>query len=127
MTIYPSIDEVMAAHARLIELFGGAQGVRDRGALEAALARPQAGYYKDVIEEAAALLESLWQNHPFIDGNKRTAVTTAAAFLRVNGYRLDFDDLQAYRFLMRLGEAGQFRFARLDAWLREHARPTESP
>jgi death-on-curing protein len=73
------------------------------------------------------VLESLWQNHPFIDGNKRTAITTAAAFLRVNGYRLDFDDLQAYGFLMRLGEAGQFRFARLDAWLREHARPTESP
>lgn len=85
MTIYPSIDEVIAAHARLIELFGGAHGVRDRGALEAALARPQSEYYKDVIEQAAALLESLWQNHPFIDGNKRAAVTATAALLRVNG------------------------------------------
>jgi death-on-curing protein len=69
VTIYPSLDDVLSAHARLLVLFGGAQGIRDRGALEAALARPRSGYYRDVIEEAAALLESLSQNHPFIDGN----------------------------------------------------------
>ena len=61
--------------------------MRDRAALEAALARPQAGYYRDIIEEAAALLESLSENQPFVDGNKRTAIAVAAAFLRVNGYR----------------------------------------
>lgn len=69
MTVYPSVEEVLAAHARLIAVFGGAQGVRDRGALEAALARPQSGYYSDVVQQAAALLESLSQNHPFVDGN----------------------------------------------------------
>jgi death-on-curing protein len=123
VTLYPSIDEVLAAHARLIALFGGIQGIRDQGALEAALARPQAGYYKDVIEQGAALLESLSQNHPFVDGNKRTAVAVTAAFLRINGWRLEFDDPQAYHFLMQLYERDQFRFELLEAWLRQHAQP----
>ena len=78
MIVYPTVDEVIAAHARLIALFGGTLGLRDRGALEGALARPQTGYYRDIIEEAAALWESLSQNHPFVDGNKRVAVTVTA-------------------------------------------------
>ncbi len=123
MTLYPSLDEVLAAHARLIVLFGGAQGLRDRGALEAALARPQSGYYRDLIEEAAALLESLSQNHPFVDGNKRTAIAVTGAFLRLNGFRLEFDDLQAYQFLVGLYEEKAFQFARLEPWLRQHAKP----
>ncbi len=121
MTYYPSIEEVLVAHARLIERFGGSMGLRDRGALEAALARPQTGYYEDLIQEAAALWESLSQNHPFIDGNKRVAVTVTAAFLRVNGYRLEFDDVAAFQFLIGLYESGTFRFAKLEAWLRAHA------
>ena len=121
MTVYPSIEEVLAAHACLIDMFGGAFGLRDRRALEAALARPQSGYYGDIIQQAAALLESLSQNHPFADGNKRTAITVATAFLRVNGYRLNFEDLEAYQFLIELYESGQFRFEHLEPWLREHA------
>ncbi|MGA2608854.1 MAG: type II toxin-antitoxin system death-on-curing family toxin [Terriglobia bacterium] len=123
MTLYPSLPEVLAAHARLIVLFGGVQGIRDEGALEAALARPQSGYYGDIIEQAAALLESLSQNHPFVDGNKRTAIAVTGAFLRINGFRLDFDDLEAYQFLMQLYEAGEFRFEHLEPWLRKHAHP----
>jgi death-on-curing protein len=119
---YPSIDEALAAHARLILLFGGAQGIRDLGALEAALARPRTGYYRDVIEQAAALLESLSENHPFIDGNKRTAIAVTAAFLRINGYRLEFDDIGAFHFLTYLYESNQFRFDRLEPWLRQHAQ-----
>ncbi|HXW15925.1 MAG TPA: type II toxin-antitoxin system death-on-curing family toxin [Terriglobia bacterium] len=123
MTLYPCLDDVIAAHARLILLFGGAQGIRDRGALEAALARPQSGYYRDVIEQAAALLESLSQNHPFIDGNKRTAIAVTAAFLRINGFRLEFNDLGAYHFLIELYENNQFRWERLEPWIRQHAQP----
>jgi death-on-curing protein len=77
----------------LIARFGGSDGIRDHGALESALARPRSGYYSDLIQEAAALWESPSQNHAFVDGNKRVAVTVTAAFLRVNGYRLEFDDL----------------------------------
>ena len=65
--------------------YGGSPGVRDRGLLEGALFRPQTGYYSSLIEEAAALWESLSQNHPFVDGNKRTAFATAYTFLVING------------------------------------------
>jgi death on curing protein len=124
---YPALDEVVAVHARLIARFGGTLGIRDRGALESALARPQSGYYSDVIQEAAALCESLSQNHPFLDGNKRVAITVAAAFLRVNSYRLDFDDAEVYAFLIGLYESGRMRFAELDAWLRRHAISETAP
>jgi len=127
VTIYPSLDEVLSAHARLLILFGGAHGIRDQGALESALARPQSGYYRDIIEQAAALLESLSQNHPFVDGNKRTAIAVTAAFLRVNGFRLEFDDLAAYQFLIGLYETNQFQFGRLESWLRQHAVPSPNP
>jgi death-on-curing protein len=120
VTTYPTVDEVVSVHLRLIEKFGGSLGIRDRGALEAAVARPKTGYYADLLQEAAALWESLSQNHTFADGNKRVAVTTRAAFLKVNGYVLVFDDLDAYRFLIGLYETGRMRFAELDAWLREH-------
>jgi death-on-curing protein len=123
VTIYPTVQEVLSIHATLVERFGGSHGVRDRGGLESAVGRPQTGYYRDLIEEAAALWESLSQNHPFVDGNKRVAVTVAAAFLRVNGYRLDFDDPTAFSFLIGLYETGRMRFDELDAWLRKHVAP----
>jgi death-on-curing protein len=121
VTLYPSVDEVVAAHFRLIALFGGAQGVREIGALESALARPQSGYYKDIIEQGAAMMESLSQNHPFLDGNKRTAIAVTAAFLRMNGWRLEFDDWGTYEFLIQLYERDQFRFEPLEVWLRQHS------
>jgi death on curing protein len=123
VTVYPTLEDVLAIHAALIERFGGSLGVREQSGIESALARPQSGYYPDLIQEAAALWESLSQNHPFVDGNKRVAITVTAAFLRANGYRLQFDDLDAYNYLIGLYEAGNFRFAELDAWLREHATP----
>ncbi len=120
MTSYPTVDEVITVHSRLIARFGGSVGIRDRGALESALARPQTGYYDDLIQEAAALWESLSQNHPFVDGNKRVAVTTTAAFLKVNGYVLEFNDLEAFAFLAGLYESGTLRFKELETWLRHH-------
>ncbi len=121
MTYYPNVDEVVAVHSRLIAKFGGSLGIRDRGALESALARPQTGYYHDLIQEAAALWESLSQNHPFVDGNKRVAATVTAAFLKLNGYCLEFDDLVAFSFLIGLYESGTLNFRELETWLRQHA------
>jgi death-on-curing protein len=120
VTSYPTVDEVIAVHAQLIASFGGSLGIRDRGGIESALARPQIGYYGDLIQEAAALWESLSQNHPFVDGNKRVAVTVAAAFLKVNGYRLEFNDVDAFLFLSGLYKSGRMRFAELETWLRRH-------
>ncbi len=124
MNSYPTVVEVITVHARLIARFGGLPGIRDRGALEGALARPQSGYYDDLIQEAAALWESLSQNHPFVDGNKRVAVTVTAAFLKVNGCQLEFDDLDAFSFLVHLYETGRMRFGELEAWLRRHTQST---
>ena len=121
MTRYPTVEEALAIHARVVELFGGSPGVRDQGALESALARPRSGYYRDLIEEAAALWESLSQNHPFLDGNKRAAVTITAAFLRMNGYRLVFSDEAAHSFLIGLYELRRMKSQELDRWLRLHA------
>jgi death on curing protein len=124
VTVYPTLEEILVTHRRAVLRFGGTLGVRDRGAIESALARPQTGYYSDVIQEAAALLESLSQNHPFLDGNKRTAIAVTAAFLRINGYRLEFDNMKAYEFLVDLFERNAFRFDALEKWLRENARPS---
>jgi death on curing protein len=124
---YPTASEVIAVHAQLIARFGGSLGIRDRGALESALARPQSGYYNDIIQEAAALWESLSQNHPFVDGNKRVAVTVTAAFLKVNGYRLEFDDIEASSFLLSLYETGKLRFKELETWMRQHTVPCDPP
>lgn len=81
MTDFLTLAELLAIHQDQIERYGGSAGVRDLGLLEAALFRPQTGYYADLIEEAAALWESLAQNHPFIDGNKRTAFAATYTFL----------------------------------------------
>ena len=122
MPDYLTLAEVLAIHEELIDLYGGAHGVRDMGAVESALFRPQTGYYEDVIAEAAALLESLAVNHPFIDGNKRIAFAVADVFLRLNGYLFDEEPVAAYDFMIGLFERGEFRFERLEPWLREKVR-----
>jgi len=118
MTDYLTQIEVLAMHSDQIERYGGSQGVRDYGLLESALYRPQTGYYGDLIEEAAALWESLAQNHPFIDGNKRTAFAATYTFLAINGIRLTADSSETYLFIAGLYEAGTFRFENLVQWLR---------
>ncbi len=120
---FPTIEEVIEFHDALISEFGGATGVRDEGALASAIMRPQMGYYDTLIEEAAALMESLAMNHPFVDGNKRTAFAVTEAFLRMNGYFIECDSEEAYAFFMQLFETNSFRFAELAAWLDEHFRP----
>jgi len=86
--LFPSLQETLELHAQLILRFGGAAGVRDLGLLQSALVRPQTGYYDSLSMQAAALLQSLCQNHCFVDGNKRVAFACTAIFLRMNGYRL---------------------------------------
>ena len=118
MTDYLTLAEALAIHDDQIERYGGSPGVRDFGLLEAALFRPQTGYYSDLIEEAAALWESLAQSHPFIDGNKRTAFAVTYTFLAINGARVTADADGTYDFISGLYSANDFSFARLVAWLR---------
>jgi death-on-curing protein len=119
MTDYLTLADVLAIHGDQIERYGGSEGVRDYGLLEAALYRPQTGYYADLIEEAAALWESLAQNHPFVDGNKRTAFAAMFAFLAINGVKLTAEAAETYEFIAGLYQANEFWFEKLAAWLRK--------
>lgn len=114
-----TLPDVLAMHLVLIKKYGGSDGVRDMGALESAVARPQSGYYKDVIQCAAALLESLAINHPFIDGNKRVAFAATDVFLRINGYRFISNSQQIYTSMIKFFDTGTFKMATLEPWLRE--------
>lgn len=116
-----TVADVVGIHAILIRRYGGARGVRDPGALEAALFRPQTGYYLDIVAEAAALMESLAVNHPFIDGNKRVAFAAADVFLRINGWRLRRAPAEVFAEMMRMFDEGTFDVAHLEPWLRGFA------
>lgn len=120
---FPSIEEIIAIHDLLIEEIGGGHGLRDEGSLASAILRPQMGYYNGLLEEAAALMESLSQNHPFVDGNKRVAFVGTDSFLRMNGFYIDCGRDTAYAFFMGLYESTSFRFASLVPWLEEHVKP----
>jgi death-on-curing protein len=122
MTDYLTLVEVLTIHDDQISRYGGSQGLRDPGALESALFRPQTGYYADVIAEAAALWESLSQNHPFIDGNKRTSFAVTYTFLHINGYLLTADADAIYTFVINLYETGDFVFDTLEPWIRQNTR-----
>jgi death-on-curing protein len=102
----------------LIQRYGGAPGIRDLEALEAELFRPQSGYYADIVAEAAALMESLAINHPFVDGNKRIAFASVDVFLRINGHRIDRTGSDIYSEMMWMFESGTFDFEHLESWRR---------
>lgn len=120
MSDYLTTVEVLAIHSIVIDEFGGSDGIRDRGALEAAVFRPQTGYYDDSIAEAAALFESLIQNHPFIDGNKRTALGAADVHLRMNGHELGGDSTDHHKYIIELMEQGELDWRSIDNWLRDN-------
>lgn len=116
---YLTTAEVLGIHDILIKRYGGAEGVRDVGAVEAAVFRPQCGYYTDVVQEACALLESLLINHPFVDGNKRVAFAACYVFLRINGYRLTANSQDLYAHMMRwIGMEPSERFQAMEESLR---------
>lgn len=108
--IHLTAEQVLFLHDRLVEETGGLHGVRDLGGLESALARPQAAFggtefYPDLMTKAAVLMDGLIRNHPFIDGNKRTGIVTAALFLQVNGYRLTATNAELEDFAIRVTTA----------------------
>ncbi len=118
--VYLTVGEVLQIHHQLIENYGGAHGLRDKGLLESAVFRPQIGYYNTIAEEAAAVMESLANNHPFLDGNKRIAFATAHTFLLVNRYDLEVKPLVAYEFMMHSIARGEFRFGPILEWINNH-------
>ncbi len=129
MTVYLALGQVLELHHLEIKRFGGSAGLRDRGGLEAALARPQMTFagedlYPDVESKAAALMHSLVMNHPFIDGNKRTGAAVAELFLNLNGIELEAadDDLVV---ITRSVARGELNAEALAIWLRQRSRQRE--
>ena len=123
---YLTLNEVLLLHARLIQRTGGMRGIRDLGLIESALARPKATFegtelYPDLWAKAAALMHSLTQNHPCVDGNKRTALTATGIFLELNGYRLSARNDAAAAFMLSIA-IGQVDADEIAAWLKTHSQ-----
>jgi death on curing protein len=121
--VYLTVAEVVAIHHHQIEEYGGEHGMLNQGALEAAVFRPQTGYYNELSEEAAALFESLVNNHAFLDGNKRVGFAAMHTFLLMNGSDLDISNKAAFEFMIKTIAEGKFRFALLHEWISAHLVP----
>jgi death on curing protein len=123
--IYPTVAEAIEIHQLLIEEFGGLAGIRGQALLESAIFRPQSGYYNDLLEEAAALMESLSNNQAFLDGNKRISFVLTDVMLRANGYFLDVDPLEAHKFINDAIAKKEFRFSQIRDWIISITKPLE--
>jgi death-on-curing protein len=127
---YISAEQVIGLHRRLIEEFGGADGLRDRGLLESAVARPAASFggedlYPDFAAKAGALMHSLAMNHPFVDGNKRTAIASAQLMCLANGYRVLASQAELEDLTMATAR-GEFQAEALAIWFRQRLASIES-
>lgn len=123
------IKDVLNLHEMLIEFYGGSNGVRDQGSLESAIARPFMTFdgqdlYPSSIEKAAALIESVAKNHPFVDGNKRTAYYLSRKFLNTNGIDITANQDAKYNFVIQVA-SGQYNYDDIVAWLQVNTGPLQ--
>jgi death-on-curing protein len=121
---YLTAEQILFIHARIVDETGGAHGVRDVGLLQAATERPKATFggdelYPDIFSKAAALMESLARNHPFLDGNKRTAITSTGLFLQINGLVLEVPQKTFERFALDMA-VGKLQPGEAIAWLKKY-------
>lgn len=126
MTKYPSLEEAVAIHFRITEKTGGSQGVRDWDLLSSALGRPQATFggedlYPDIFLKAAALVQSLSSNHPFVDGNKRTAIGTLEYFLYLNGLEMKATQREKVDFAL-WAENEKPKLEKIASWIQKHVK-----
>ena len=123
--IYLSAEQLLFLHARLVDETGGSHGVRELNMLLSALGRPQASYdnrdlYPDIYTKAAALMDSLIRNHPFLDGNKRTGIAAAAMFLRMNGYQLNAKNPELEKFALEVAQS-KHHIEDMAGWFQMHS------
>lgn len=125
---YLSPEQVLFIHSRLIDATGGIHGVRDLELLQSALSRPKATFegkdlHPDLFHKAVALMEALARNHPFIDGNKRTAITSAGIFLAMNGFKLECSSKELERFTIAVS-TGSAPFEYAVGWFKRYSGKT---
>ena len=124
-----SIEEIIKIHEKLIEKYGGSQGIRDQGLIESAVHRPRSTIfgqdaYPSVFDKAAAICHSFLFNHPFIDGNKRIAFAACHLTLLANGYSMTLDSEEIYEFLIKAIKSHK-DVKEISAWLEEHSQRTK--
>jgi death-on-curing protein len=129
VTTYLSLEQVLDLHRRQLRLFGGAPGLRDRGALDSAVARPQMTFggedlYPEIEDKAAALMHSLVMNHPFVDGNKRVGAHACVLLLMANGVEPTFSPAELTAITLATAR-GEVRAEALSIWLRQRTRRRE--
>lgn len=122
---YLTPQDILYIHDQMVKSFGGSHGVRDLGLVESACFRPQATFdgkdlYEDIFTKAAALLQSLLKNHPFVDGNKRTSMTSTGLFLKINGYRLINVHKEEVEFVLKVDNA-HLLIEEISSWLKHHS------
>ena len=127
---YLTLGEVVALHRAILAATGGADGIRDLGALESALAQPKATFggtdlYPSIVDKASALAFGLAMNHPFVDGNKRIAHAGMAVFLDLNGFEIEATIDEQEQLMLGLA-AGQLSRADLTTWLASHVSTRKS-
>lgn len=125
---YLSVEQVLFIHSRLIDETDGSHGVRDLVLLQEAVSRPKATFggkdlYPDIFHKAAALMGSLIKNHPFIDGNKRTAITSVAIFLQKNGRLLETTQKELELFTLSVATS-KTSFDDIVKWFRHYSLKT---
>ena len=130
MTRYLTPEQVLFLHSRLIDETGGTHGILDLGMLLSALGRPQATFagdelYADLFTKTAAMMDSLVRNHPFVDGNKRTAIAAAGIFLWMNEYRLIVDPLEMIDFTLACARSER-SIDQIADWFRRFSSPVSS-
>ncbi|MBA2304458.1 MAG: type II toxin-antitoxin system death-on-curing family toxin [Acidobacteria bacterium] len=126
MIVYLSVAQLLDLHRVLLRAFGGSEGLRDRGGLASAAARPSSTFggedlYPDLAAKAAALMHSLLLNHPFVDGNKRVGAAAAELFFRVNGLELDASDEELEAMTIAIA-TGDVEAEALAIWFRQRIR-----
>ena len=123
---YLTAEQILFIHYRLIEETGGSHGIRDIALLQSAIARPQASFdnndlYPDLFTKAASLMHSIIKNHPFIDGNKRTAITSASIFLQRNNYILTASNKELEQFTLKIASEN-IEIEKIANWFKKHTK-----
>ena len=123
---YLTHEQVLFLHAQLVSETGGSHGVRDLSLLLSALGRPQASFddldlYPDIFAKAAALMDLLIRNHPFVDGNKRTGIAAAGIFLSINGFKLIASNPELEKFTLEAARS-EHSLPEITAWLQDNSR-----
>jgi len=124
--IYLTEQQVLFLHSRMTAETGGSYGVRDLSMLLSAVGRPHASYdkqdlYPDMYTKAAALMDSLIRNHPFMDGNKRTGIAAASLFLRANNYQVNASNLEIEKFTLEVAQS-LHTIDRIADWFQSHSQ-----